>query len=35
MEFLPNDLQNIIKDFIIFKPKTKTELKTAVNSLLI
>ena len=31
MEFLPNDLKNIIKDFIFFKPKTKKELKTAVN----
>ena len=31
MELLPNDLINRIKDFIIFKPQTKEELKTAVN----
>ncbi len=28
---LPNDLKNIIKDFIIFKPKTKQELQEAVD----
>ena len=31
MEQLPNDLNNIIKDFIIFKPKTKQELQEAVD----
>ena len=31
MELLPNELENIIKDYIIFKPKTKEELKTVVN----
>ena len=31
MEQLPNDLNNIIKDYIIFKPKTKQELQGAVD----
>ncbi len=31
MEGLPNDVKDIIKDFIIFKPKTKEEVKTAVD----
>ena len=31
MEQLPNDLNNIIKDFIIFKPKTKQDLQEAVD----
>ena len=31
MEQLPNDLKNIIKDDIIFKPKTKEELQEAVD----
>ena len=31
MEFLPIELQNTIKEFAIFKPKIKEELKTAVN----
>lgn len=26
MEQLPNDLINVIKDFIIFKPKNKTRI---------
>ena len=26
MEQLPNDIINIIKDFILFRPKTKAEL---------
>ena len=30
MEQLPNDLKNIIKDYIIFKPKTNKEIKKAV-----
>ena len=31
MESLPNELENIIKDYVIFKPKTKNELKKAVD----
>ena len=31
MEFLPNEVQNIIKEFTIYKPKTKEELKAAVD----
>lgn len=31
MEFIPNEVQNIIKEFTIYKPKTKEELKTAVD----
>ena len=31
MEEFPNDLNNIVKDYIIFKPKTKEELQEAVN----
>ena len=31
MDNLPNDIINKIKDNIIFKPKTKQELKKAVD----
>ena len=31
MESLPNELDNIIKDYVIFKPKTKDELQEAVD----
>ena len=31
MESLPNDILDIIKDFIIFKPKTRNELQKAVD----
>ena len=31
MENLPNEINEIIKDYTIFKPKTKDELKEAVN----
>ena len=31
MESLPNELENIIKDYVIFKPKTKDELQEAVD----
>ena len=31
MEFLPNELQNTIIDFTIFKPKTKDELQEVVD----
>ena len=31
MDILSNDLVNIIKDYAIFKPKTKIELQEAVN----
>ena len=31
MEFLPNEIDNIIKDYVIFKPKTKDELYKAVK----
>ena len=31
MEGLSNDLNNVIKNYVIFKPKTKDELKTAVD----
>ena len=31
MEFLPNEIENVIKDYIIFKPITKDELKEAVD----
>ena len=31
MEGLPNDLNNVIKNYVIFKPKTKDELQTAVD----
>ena len=30
MEHIPNDIVNIIKDYLFFKPKTKEELKTAL-----
>ena len=33
MEQLPNDLKNIIKDYIIFKPKNKDELQEALKLL--
>ena len=32
MDLLPNDTLPIIKDFIIFKPKTKAELQNALES---
>ena len=31
MESLPNEIENIIKDYVIFKPKTKEELQDAVD----
>ena len=31
MEGLPNEINNIIKNYIIFKPKTKKELQIAVD----
>ena len=31
MEQLPNELKNIIKDVVIFKPKSKEELQEAVD----
>ena len=31
MEFLPNEIGNIIKDYVILKPKTKQELQEAVD----
>ena len=31
MEKLPNELGNIIRNYIIFKPKNKEELQNAVN----
>ena len=31
MENLPNEIENIIKDYVIFKPITKDELKEAVD----
>ena len=31
MEQLPNEINNIIKDYIIFKPKTNEELEKAVD----
>ena len=31
MEGLSNDLNNVIKNYVIFKPKTKDELKIAVD----
>ena len=31
MEQLPNDLKNIIIDYIIFKPKSKDKLQEAVD----
>ena len=31
MDFLPDEIKNTIQDYVIFKPKTKEELKTAVN----
>ena len=31
MEQLPNEVKNNIKDYIIFKPKTKDELQKAVD----
>ena len=31
MEFLPNEVQNTIKNFTIFKPKTKDELQEVVD----
>ena len=31
MEGISTDLVNVIKDYIIFKPKTKEELQEAVN----
>ena len=31
MEGISTDLVNVIKDYIIFKPKTKKELKEAVD----
>ncbi len=31
MEFLPDELENIIKDYIIFKPKNKDKLQEAVD----
>ena len=31
MEGISIDLVNVIKDYIIFKPKTKEELQEAVN----
>ena len=31
MEGISTDLVNVIKDYIIFKPKTKEELQVAVN----
>ena len=30
MEHIPNDIVNIIKNYLFFKPKTKEELKTAL-----
>ena len=30
MEFFPNEIENIIKDYVIFKPKNKDELEDAV-----
>ena len=30
MESLPSELENIIKDYVIFKPKTKDELLEAI-----
>ena len=32
MEFLPNDIIDIVKEFTIFKPKTNEELKSAAKS---
>ena len=31
MEKLSNDIENIIKDYIIFKPRTNDELQEAVD----
>ena len=31
MDTLPNELENIIKDYVIFKPKTNDELQEAVE----
>ena len=31
MEFLPNEIENVINDYVIFKPITKDELKEAVD----
>ena len=31
MDQLPNELKNIIKDYVIYKPKSKNELKEAVD----
>ena len=31
MDLLPNELVNIIKDYVIFKPKNKDELQNAVD----
>ena len=31
MEFLPDEIENVIKDYIIFKPNTKDELQEAVD----
>ena len=31
MDQLPNAIKNIIKDYVIFKPKSKKELQEAVD----
>ena len=31
MEYLPNEIKNNIKGYIIFKPETKDELQNAVD----
>ena len=31
MELLPNELENIIKEYIIYKPKTKGELQESID----
>ena len=31
MDKLPNEIENIIKDYVIFKPKTKRELREAID----
>ena len=31
MEFLPDEIENVIKGYVILKPKTKQELQEAID----